>query len=106
MAFTAKLLAEGQLPTVKGTIYTVPASTKAYIKFFSLYNGNAAAQTVVLYVKRATSRVLNRVVLLQNESARIIEIGEALNLEAGDVIEGMTTTAAAVDYVISGAEET
>lgn len=107
MAFTAKVLADGQLPNTKTTLYTVPASTKAYVKFFSVFNTNAAAQTVIIYAKKSggTSRVIGRTVLQQNESARVIEIGEALNLGAGDVIEGQTTTASAVDYMITGAEE-
>lgn len=108
MAFTAKVLAEGQLPTAKGTLYTVPASTKAFVKFFSLFNTNAAAQTIIIYAKKSTgtSKVIGRCVLQENEGARVIEIGEAVNLEAGDTIEGVTTTATAVDYFITGAEET
>lgn len=106
MAFTGKVLGEGQLPNTKTAIYTVPASTVAYIKRFSLFNDNAADQTVIIYVKPgATSRKWRRYVLAQNESAEVLEAGDSLILEAGDQIEAETTTASAVDYVISGVEE-
>lgn len=105
--FTAKVLAEGQLANSKGTLYTCPALTTAYVKFFSLFNTNAAGQTIIVYFKPgATSRKAWRGVLAQNESARIIDKDETVQLEAGDLIEGETTTAAAVDYVITGIEET
>lgn len=107
MAFTAKVLAEGQLATSKGTLYTVPASTKAYIKFFNIFNTNAATQTVNIYLKPgSTSRQVIRLSLAQYESANLLDILGSFTLEAGDLIEADTTTGTAVDYVITGIEET
>lgn len=107
MAIAPKVLGSGQLPTSKGTLYTVPGSTSAYVKFLRVHNTNAATQTVIIYANTAgTSRIIGRAVLAQNETAEVIDSGAALTLETGDLIEGVTTTSSAVDYVITGAEET
>lgn len=105
--FTAKVLAEGQFATTKGTLYTVPGSTTAYVKFFNVYNTNAATQTVNVYLKPgSTSRQVVKLSLAQNESANVIEQVGVVTLEAGDLIEGDTTTSTALDYIITGVEET
>jgi hypothetical protein len=102
-----KVLAEGQFANSKGTLYTVPASTVTYVKSFHVYNTNAATQTVDVYLKPgSTSRQIVKLTLLQNESANLCDIVGVFTLEAGDLIEGATTTATALDYVITGAEET
>jgi hypothetical protein len=103
MTITAKALADGQLPTTKGALYTAPANTMTYVKSIVAHNTNAADQIVVLSVNRSgTSRVIARAVLGQNET---LYYNAPLTLEADDAIEGVTTTASAVDYTISGAEE-
>ena len=102
--FTPKVLADGQLASTKSTLYTVPASTSAYIKEITFYNTNASSQTIALYVKPgATSRQIARYVLAQNEWA-IFDFSTVL--ETGDLIEASSTNATAVDYVITGLEET
>ena len=107
MAFVGKVLGEGQLPTTKGTLYTVPVAAVTYVKRISFFNLNAAQQTVIVYIKPgATSRTWRRYVLQQNESVDLLDHGDALILEAGDLIEAVTTTGSAVDYVIMGVEET
>lgn len=105
--FAGKVLAEGQFANSKGTLYTVPASTTAYVKSLFVYNTNAATQTVDVYLKPgSTSRQIVKLTLLQNESANICDIVGSFTLEAGDLIEGATTTASALDFVITGVEET
>ena len=102
--FTPKVLAEGQLASSKGTLYTVPAATSAYIKSITLYNTNASGQTIAIYLKPgATSRQIRQIVLAQNES---YSFDLSFVLESGDLIEGSSTNATAVDYVITGLEET
>lgn len=102
--FSPKVLAEGQLASTKSTLYTVPGSTSAYIKQISFYNTNASSQTIALYVKPgATSRQIARYVLAQNEWA-IFDFSTVL--ETGDLIEASSSNATAVDYVITGLEET
>jgi hypothetical protein len=107
MAITAKSLADGQLSNSKTTLYTVPVSAIAYVKFFSLHNTNAVTQTYIVYVTRSggASRIIAYGTLTQHSTVRIIDT-ESLSLSAGDLIEAETTTAAAVDYLIAGAEQT
>lgn len=106
--FEALILANGQLPAAKGTLYTVPGGKKAYVKYVGAFNPSGGTETIRFYIKKAagTSRQIARGVLLTNETLRAIEQGETLNLGAGDIIEGDTTTATTVDYLISGVEET
>ena len=107
MPFSGKALADGTLPTSQTAIYTVPAATVTYVKSLSLFNDNAAQQTIVLYLNvSGSARKWRRYVLAQNESAEVLEGGETVILNTGDTIEAVTTTAAAVPYVITGVEET
>lgn len=111
--FTPKGLGDGEVPVVQGAIFTASADVGTYIRHFSLYNKNAAAQTIDLYVTRAianggsgVARLWRQYVLDQNESAEVVDesVG-SLILQSGDAIEAVTTTANAVDYDISGVEE-
>lgn len=103
MAATPKVLAEGQLPNAKGTLYTAPAGG-ALVKFYRCHNTNVAAQTIKLYVNASgTSREIDRATLAQYETG-MEPTGMNLSLESGDLIEGETTTAAAVNYLITGVE--
>lgn len=105
--FTGKVLADGQLATTKTQLYTAPADTVAYVKRMSIFNTNAAQQTIVVYINASgTSRKWRRYVLEQNESADLLDAGDSLILEAADKIEAETTTATAVDFFIMGVEET
>jgi hypothetical protein len=105
--FTPKVMAQGQFANSKGTLYTVPGSTSAYVKFFNVWNSSATPQTVRVYLNPAgTSRQIITLSLAQNESANIIDLVGSFTLEAGDLIEGDTTTATVLDYVITGVEET
>lgn len=103
--FTAAVLADGQIPSAKGTLYTVPGATLAYVYNLRLCNTNAIAQDVDVWVNvSGTSRQIARVSLAQWESADVLS--QPLHLAAGDLIEADTITAAAVDYVITGVLET
>jgi hypothetical protein len=109
MPFVGKSLADGQLPSGLGTLYTVPALTRAVIKQIDIVSATAIVQVVQLYIKRSGSssrRVINVNDLNLNEAIHFGDEGESISLSAGDQIEGVTTTAASVDYTITGAEET
>lgn len=107
MTFTARPLAQGQLPSSVDAIYTVPGEVAAYVKQVFLFNGNAATQTIDLWLNTGgVSLHWRRLVLEQNESADVLEHGESLQLESSDSIEAVTPTAASVDYTITGVEET
>lgn len=105
--FAAKVLADGQLAIAKATLYTVPALTVAYMRYLTFFNTNAASQTVNLYLNTSgTSRQVKRYVLAQYESAIWPDPNVTATIQAGDLVEADTTTATAVDYVLTGVEET
>lgn len=97
---------EGQLPSTKTALYTVPEDAVAYIKQISIFNTNATAETILVYVKPgATSRLWRRYVLALNESAELLDQNQVLLLEEGDQIEAETTTADKVDCFITAVVE-
>lgn len=105
--FVGKVLGEGQVASSKGTLYTVPSSTTAYVRSASFHNTNAATQTLIVYANPGgTSRIIGYFTLAQHETAYLVTGGDALVLETGDLIEAVTTTATAVDYLITRLEET
>ena len=108
MTFTAASLADGQLASSLGTIYAVPAATKAYIKNIWLYNGHAsAAQVITVNIQRSGggSRIVRKLQLGVEESASLIEGENALVLSAGDILAAFSTNASSVNYFISGVLE-
>lgn len=100
MAFTADLLAEGQLPATKTTLFT--AASPTIIKSITLVNTDSVARTVNLYIKRTTSRHIIPVNLSLAAGACY---ADDLNrvLGTGDILEGDASSASVIDYVISGA---
>ncbi len=105
MPTTAKLLAEGQLPAAKGTIYTVPAATQAIIRDVAFGNVGGLTEMLKLYIKKSggTSRLFSRAQLDLDEFAHEEDIG---TLDAGDELEAETTNATSVDFSIHGVEAT
>jgi len=102
--WNAKNLSEGQLPNAKGTILAA-TGYPTIIRQFHVYNTSAVTtETVIVYYKKGTSRGIGRAVLGPLESADFIDEGlPTLELDATDIIEGVTTNATTVDYTIGGA---
>jgi hypothetical protein len=102
-----KLLAQGQLPASKGTLYTVPAGVSAIIKLVSYVNSSSVIdERVNLYIKKPgenSRRVIPTDMLLTATFAFYYD--EETTLEAGDTIEGDATDALTVDYTINGIEK-
>lgn len=98
----------GQLPNAQGDLYVSPVGVSTYLKQVLLYNENAAAQTIQLWLfpSGGTAALFRQLVLSQNESAQLLEDGESITLSGGDTLQAMTTTAAAVDYTLTGVTET
>lgn len=109
--FAPKFFADGEIPVGQATIFTASADVGSYIKSFVLFNKNAAVQTVVVWLKRANgsgvARKIGTYELDVNEFAYVIdEALQSLELEPADEIQATTTTANAVDFDISGVQET
>jgi len=105
MAVTLKVLAQGQLPNSKTTLYTCPALTQALITDGRIVNTGAADRTVNLYAKTAAGtsrRLIAKDLTLPPSVPYAIRGGQVI--EAGGLIEGDASVAAEVDFYISGAE--
>ena len=105
MAIEGQALADGQLPNVEGVLYTVPADTVTYIKSIVLANTGAGQNIVILWV-RLDGVNSRRIVRVPLETEEQLLFDDPLTLEATDEIRGSATSAAEVDYVISGGEGT
>lgn len=104
--FQGGSLADGQVATSTGTIYTSAGTT--IIKSASFYNTNATGQDINIFVTRngGTRRQIARsATLAQFGTYYFLSDGEVLVLSDGDILEANTTTATAVDYLITGASE-
>lgn len=104
---TIKSLADGQLPNSKGTLYTVGASTSTIVKRITYVNTNTTTESVNLYIKRSGStsrRIIPKD--LQLAGSYMVIDDDTHALATGDLIEGDTTTATKVDYLIEGVEKT
>lgn len=98
--YTGASLADGQVASSVGTIYTCPSSTEAFIKKITLGNTGSATQTVSLYLLRSgsTKRLLRQYQLAQFETGDF----ENIVLSAADAIQAISTNASAVDYTVYG----
>jgi hypothetical protein len=103
-AVNAQRLAVGYLPSTQGEILAaVTRTTIIPPRSIVLHNENAAAQTVILYLKSGgvaypVDRGLLEQFWMGFSSARLV-------LESGDSLEAVTTTASAVKFIVSGGEE-
>lgn len=69
-AGTVKPLAQGQLPSSAGVLYTVPGSQSAVVQTIHLSNTGGTSQTVVIYVNgTAAANELSSIVIPANGSA-------------------------------------
>lgn len=106
MSFAPKAIADGQLPTTLGVLFTATASIGTYVKEFTVFNNNAVNQVIETFVNRqGVERSWRRLEIELNEQGDLLTDGETMMLEQGDTISGRTTTATAVDFIISGVEE-
>jgi hypothetical protein len=105
MALTAKPLGQGQLPSSKGTLYTVPGATATLITRGTLVNTTAGALTVNVYLK--TSAGSSRRIVpkdLSLAAGASVDIRGGHVVDAGGLIEGDASSATSIDYFFSGVE--
>ena len=96
------------------TYYTVPTSTKTYVKSIILYNVDTVIETVVLYNSLAAVNAandsgasMNRFLSidLQSNETVILNFSEPIVMAAGDTIRGYAGTTQKVSIQIMGATE-
>lgn len=105
--FTVKLLANGVVPAVKTTIYTVPALTSTIIKAITLVNQDVACEHVVnLYIKASGGTSREIIPYNTQLGARyLLETDSVYTLNAGDTIEAYADLASVIAYTVNGIEE-
>lgn len=105
MTVRIKSLADGQLASSKGTLYTVPTAKQTVINRIRLVNTNSTTETVNLYFKASGGSSRNLIpVDTQLKAGYLLVMDDVVTMEAADVIEGDTTTVSKVNYIVSGAE--
>lgn len=104
MTTTDKKLCSGTLSESNATLYTAPASVGNYaiIKAVTLCNKTAAAATVTLKFDGIEIVAGHSIVAYDTITIPFID----QILDAGELIEGLSDTAAAINYYISGKEVT
>lgn len=101
-------LADGQVASSTGTIFTCPDSLYTRIQQCIFFNTNATAQTINVYITRSggTRRQIRRwTSVAQYDDNNLIPDESGISLSPGDLLEADTTTATAVDYFICGEVE-
>jgi len=104
-SLTISNLANGQLAASIGSIYTSTGKT-TIVKSISLVNTNTTTENIDLYV--LTSGGTARRIIPQScalVAGYQLIYDSPITLGSGDAIQGNTTTASKVDYVISGVTE-
>ena len=103
------ILANGQISTSQANIFEVSVACvfnteKVSFNKITFFNTSSTEQTAILSIKEfsGTLRVLRQFVLLENEGGEYLEPGEVLPMDNGDLLQAVTTTASAVDFVIFG----
>jgi len=102
MAVTDKRLCKGTLSDSNATLYTVPASTMALVKAITVCNKTNV--TVTFTIKFASTEVIHTHNLRAYDTLTIPFLDQILN--TGELIEGLASSAASIDYYISGKEVT
>lgn len=107
--FIGKFLADGQLPSAIGDLYTVPPLTRTIIKTIILVNTDIAAQTTNIYVKKSggiARRVWEKDRPMMPNESQSLGRDELIILGAGDKIQGDCSLINVIDFTIFGIEET
>lgn len=108
MATTWKSLADGQLPSSTGVLYTVPASTRTSITYFAITNTDTSPRTFNIYITRVSSSA-RRIAgkdwsIADGDFVNICDAPEGIRLSPGDTISGDASVGSKLDYVICGVE--
>lgn len=107
MTYTAKTLASGFVTTSNAALYT-SSGVKTILKSFTLHNLNATPQTCLVYITRngqTQRKMYTFSAFNQNQTIDVLSDGETWALSTGDTIDGITTTASAVEFTMTGATE-
>jgi hypothetical protein len=99
---TEKRLCKGTLSDSNATLYTAPAATGDYTVIIGVTLCNKTASTATVTIKFASTEVIYSYSMLSYDTITIGFISQVL--QAGELIEGSSGTASAINYYISGKE--
>lgn len=101
----AEQLADGVLGAAEADVYLCPAGTRAFVKSMIFANKLGAATGIEIFLKPSggTSRRIAYLSVMADGDTLYFD--EPTTLDAGDAIRGVADDAAAVDYIVSGAEQ-
>ncbi|OMF17258.1 hypothetical protein BK131_04650 [Paenibacillus amylolyticus] len=102
MAVVAKRLGKGTLTTTSANLYTVPAGTTTQLKALTLCNKTTTAATVTISL--AGTEIIYQYSVKANDTITIPFLDQVL--QSGETITGLSGTASAINYYISGKEVT
>ncbi|TFB96512.1 MULTISPECIES: hypothetical protein [unclassified Cryobacterium] len=109
LSISPQVLLSQQLAITEAALYTVPAATSVKIAQGTLCNVTSAPVVVYLSIVKAggtmgdgTHRVISGYSLLANDTLSLRDYLGGAMLGPGDFIAGYSSTATAVDLVISG----
>ena len=105
MAETYKKLAQGQLPSSAGTLYTVPANTSTIVKHIRIVNTDSSARTARLY-HDGTTDATTILPAVSIEAGGWAEFEGTIVMEAADTLSGLGSVASQVTYTVYGMELT
>lgn len=106
MAEAYKILAQGEVGTASGALYTVPGATEAIIKHIRFVNQTGAAITITIWIDGTTDPFLWLPPTTSIPANGSLEFEGSLALAAASVINGDTATANTITFIISGVEIT
>ena len=100
MALRDGSLSDGQIAAAWGVLHT--ASSQTFVMSIHIYNAGSSVEVVDLGVTRSgsTRRQIRKMRLKAGDSGFM----GGLHLSEGDTIDGRSTNALSVDYVITGPE--
>ena len=96
-------IADGQLPATTGDLYTVPAGTTEKI-VMTFVNTGAGNNDINIYIQRSggTARLISpKDMTLATSEKLIFDKEDEVTLSEGDKIQGNSTNANEVDYLIT-----
>ena len=105
MALAHEKLAQGQLPSTTGTLYTVPVGKTAYLKSVYLHNSGTSDQTIRIYING--SAVADRIFegIVSGKDTFEWDVAYTVILTTGQTLRADSTNASAVNYFIFGGTE-
>ena len=100
MALRDGSLSDGQIASSWGVLHT--ATSQTFVMSVNIYNAGSSVEVVDIGITRASStrRQIRKMRLKPGESGFM----GGLHLSTGDTIDGQSTNATSVDYLITGPE--